>query len=34
MKTIYYYQTFIGLEKAFAHIEDIDVINISPHLYD
>ena len=29
MKTIYYYQTFVGLDKALTHIEDIDVINIS-----
>jgi len=29
MKTIYYYQTFVGLDKALSHIEDIDVINIS-----
>ena len=31
MKTIYYYQTFIGLDKAFKRIQknDIDVINIS-----
>ena len=26
MKTIYYYQTFIGLDKALTHINDIDVI--------
>ena len=29
MKTIYYYQSFIGLEKIFTHIQDIDVIIIS-----
>ena len=29
MKTIYYYQSFVGLDKALTHIEDIDVINIS-----
>ena len=29
MKTIYYYQTFVGLDKALTHIEDIDVINVS-----
>jgi len=29
MKTIYYYQTFIGLDKLLTHIEDIDVIIIS-----
>ena len=29
MKTIYYYQTFVGLDQCLTHIEDIDVINIS-----
>jgi hypothetical protein len=29
MKTIYYYQTFVGLHKLFSHIQDIDVITIS-----
>lgn len=29
MKTIYYYQTFVGLEKALTHIQDIDVFIIS-----
>ena len=29
MKTIYYYQTFVGLEKAFENIEDIDVLIVS-----
>jgi len=29
MKTIYYYQTFVGIDKALEHIQDIDVINIS-----
>ncbi len=29
MKTIYYYQTFVGLDKALEHIQDIDVINVS-----
>jgi len=29
MKTIYYYQTFVGLEKALSNIEYIDVMNIS-----
>tara|TARA_Y100000591_G_C21758065_1_gene658541 strand:+ start:309 stop:1118 length:810 start_codon:yes stop_codon:yes gene_type:complete len=29
MKTIYYYQTFVGLNKLLTHIEDIDVIIIS-----
>ena len=29
MKTIYYYQTFVGLHKLMSHAQDIDVINIS-----
>ena len=29
MKTIYYYQTFIGLNKLLSHIQDIDVIIVS-----
>jgi len=29
MKTIYYYQTFVGLEQSLTHIEDIDVIIVS-----
>ena len=29
MKTIYYYQTFIGLNHLMTHLEDIDVIIIS-----
>jgi len=29
MKTIYYYQTFVGLDKCFSHLEDIDVFIIS-----
>ena len=29
MKTIYYYQSFVGLEKALENITDIDVIIIS-----
>ena len=29
MKTIYYYQTFIGLNKLLTHIQDIDVIIVS-----
>jgi hypothetical protein len=29
MKTIYYYQTFVGLEKMLTHIQDIDVIIVS-----
>ena len=29
MKTIYYYQTFVGLHQLFPHLTDIDVINVS-----
>jgi len=29
MKTIYYYQTFVGLEDCLSHLQDIDVIIIS-----
>lgn len=29
MKTIYYYQSFVGLDQLLSHIEDIDVIIIS-----
>jgi len=29
MKTIYYYQTFVGLHKLLDHIQDIDVIIVS-----
>ena len=29
MKTIYYYQTFVGLDKCMDHIQDIDVIIVS-----
>ena len=29
MKTIYYYQTFVGLHKLLTHLTDIDVINVS-----
>lgn len=29
MKTIYYYQTFVGLEKLMTHLQDIDVIIVS-----
>ena len=29
MKTIYYYQTFVGLHKLMTHLQNIDVINIS-----
>jgi alkaline phosphatase D len=29
MKTIYYYQTFVGLKKLLSHVEDIDVIIVA-----
>jgi hypothetical protein len=29
MRTIYYYQTFVGLDKMLTHIQDIDVIIVS-----
>ena len=29
MKTIYYYQTFVGLDDILTHIQDIDVIIVS-----
>ena len=29
MKTIYYYQTFVGLHKLMNHLQDIDVIIVS-----
>ena len=29
MKTIYYYQSFVGLDKALDHIEDVDVLIVS-----
>jgi len=29
MKTIYYYQSFVGLDKMLTHIQDIDVIIVS-----
>jgi len=34
MKTIYYYQTFVGLDKLLTHIEDIDVIIVSSIHFD
>jgi hypothetical protein len=34
MKTIYYYQTFVGLDKLMSHTHDIDVINISSIHFD
>ena len=29
MKTIYYYQTFVGLHDLMNHVQDIDVIIVS-----
>ena len=29
MKVIYYYQTFVGLDKLLTHREDVDVIIVS-----
>ena len=29
MKTIYYYQSFVGIDKLLTHIQDIDVIIVS-----
>ena len=29
MKTIYYYQTFVGLHDLMSHVQDIDVIIVS-----
>ena len=34
MRTIYYYQTFVGLQKIFSHVQDIDVITISSIHFD
>ena len=34
MKTIYYYQTFVGLHKLLPHLTDIDVINVSSIHFD
>ena len=34
MKTIYYYQSFVGLHKLFYHIQDIDIITISSIHFD
>ena len=31
MKTIYYYQSFVGLEKALENITDIDVIIVADY---
>ena len=29
MKTIYYYQSFCGLDKLYSHVQDIDTIILS-----
>ena len=34
MKTVYYYQTFIGLDKLLSHVQDIDTIIISSIHFD
>ena len=34
MKTIYYYQTFVGLHKLLSHLQDIDVIIVSSIHFD
>ena len=34
MKTIYYYQTFVGLDDLFTHLQDIDVIIVSSIHFD
>ena len=34
MKTIYYYQTFVGLDKLMTHLDDIDVIIIASIHFD
>ena len=34
MKTIYYYQTFVGLNDLFTHLQDIDVIIVSSIHFD
>ena len=34
MKTLYYYQTFVGLHKLFPHLTDIDVITVSSIHFD
>ena len=34
MKTIYYYQSFVGLHKLMNHIQDIDVIIVSSIHFD
>ena len=34
MKTIYYYQSFVGLHKLASHVQDIDVLTISSIHFD
>ena len=34
MKTIYYYQTFVGLDKLMSHLQDINVIIVSSIHFD
>ncbi len=34
MRTLYYYQTFIGLEPLMTHLTDIDIINVSSIHFD
>jgi hypothetical protein len=34
MKTIYYYQSFVGLHKLMTHLQDIDIITISSIHFD
>ena len=34
MKTIYYYQTFVGLDQLLTHVQDIDVIIVSSIHFD
>jgi chitinase len=34
MKTIYYYQTFVGLDQLLSHVQDIDVIIVSSIHFD
>ena len=34
MKTLYYYQTFIGLDQLLKHMEDIDIVTISSIHFD
>ena len=34
METIYYYQTFVGLDQLLSHVQDIDVIIVSSIHFD